>query len=206
MSVTTAAVVLAAGRSRRMGTQKLVLPLLNKPVIAHIVDQIVAAGIESLYVVVGADRPAVVQALAGRKVHFVENPDHDGDMLSSIRCGLRALSPQCGAALIILGDQPGIHSALVTRLLRLHGDSDSGRNRGISVPIYAGKRGHPILIDAKYFPEVLSGYDGVGLQGLLDAHASEVRILEVDSAEILADMDNPGDYQRHLRTFGAQQP
>ncbi|HZZ29995.1 MAG TPA: nucleotidyltransferase family protein [Pirellulales bacterium] len=195
MPVNIAAIILAAGRSQRMGTQKLLLPWAKQTVIGHIADQIIAAGINKIVAVVGADRDAVTDALAGRDLILVENPNPDGDMLSSIRCGLQALSPECSAALIALGDQPGIQADFVSQLLRFYGDS----NGAIVAPIAAGKRGHPVILPSRYFAEVLEHFDGVGLQGLLQVHSHDVRLLAVSNASELADMDYPQDYERFRR-------
>src|SRR5262249_6598992 len=98
-----AAIVLAAGRSRRMGTQKLLLPWSGQTVIGHIVDQVLAAGLNQVCVVVGADREAVSQALGNRPVTLITNPDPDAEMLSSVRCGIQSLPMECDAAMIVLG-------------------------------------------------------------------------------------------------------
>ena len=83
------AIALAAGRSRRMGTQKLLLPLRGKPIIASVVDELLKSTLEEICVVVGRDAWQVESALDGRNVHLVSNPDPAGDMLSSVRCGWR---------------------------------------------------------------------------------------------------------------------
>jgi molybdenum cofactor cytidylyltransferase len=104
------AVVLAAGRSERMGTQKLLLPVCGQPLVARVVDELIAGPLQQIIVVVGRDAEQIQSALAGRAVTFVSNPDSQGDMLSSVRCGLRALPALCEAVLVVLGDHPGITS------------------------------------------------------------------------------------------------
>jgi molybdenum cofactor cytidylyltransferase len=185
-------ILLAAGRSRRMGTQKLLLPFAGQTVVGHIAGQLLTGGLEQLIVVVGADRSAVDAALINKNVTLVENPDFNGDMLSSIRCGLKALPANCDVALIALGDQPGIQSQLVARLIHHYQQAPGG----IVAPIHNGKRGHPIVIGRKYFAELLASFDGQGLQGLMDQRADDVITLATDDPHVLADMDYPVDYQR----------
>ena len=123
---------------------------------------------------------------------FVPNPDPEGDMLSSVRCGLRALPESCEAVLVALGDQPAINHELIGELIRAFHQ----RGGGIVVPAHGGRRGHPILFASHFCEEVLSRYDSVGLHGLLDAHPEEVFKVPVSTASILEDMDTPEDYER----------
>jgi len=194
------AIVLAAGRSARMGTQKVLLPLGGAPVIALIVDRLGRASIDRILVVIGHDSDRVVEALRGRPVTIVVNPDPGAGMLSSVRCGLRALPPGCEAVLVVLGDQPRISPEVVDAMLRAHEEESAGAavKKGIVVPIHGGRRGHPILFSARYRDEVLERFDGVGLRGLLAAHPDEVLELEVADASVLSDMDTPEDYRREI--------
>jgi molybdenum cofactor cytidylyltransferase len=188
------AIILAAGRSRRMGAQKLLLPLAGKPVIARIVDELQQISSLKLLVVVGRNGKGIQAALQGRRVGLLRNPDVAGDMLSSLRCGLRALPAGCSAVLVVLGDQPNLTARLVTELI-------AGRDRsgsGIIVPTHLGRRGHPVLLAACFRDELLGRYDGVGLQGLLQAHPDEVFSVEIQDGAVLRDMDKPEDYQREL--------
>lgn len=189
------AIVLAAGRSGRMGRQKLLLPLRGRPLITGVVDELVGSPLESITVVVGRDAVPIQAALAGRAVEFAHNPDPDGDMLSSVRCGLRACPASCEAVLVVLGDQPGVTRDLVGGLVRALRDS----GRGIVVPAHAGQRGHPLLFAARYREEVLCRYDGMGLHGLLEAHPEAVLEFPVASAVALEDMDTPADYERQVQ-------
>jgi molybdenum cofactor cytidylyltransferase len=187
-----AAIVLAAGRSVRMGTQKLLLPIGGRPVIARVVDELRASPVDRILVVVGAAAERIQQALTTRAVTIVRNPEAQGDMLSSIRCGLQALPESCEGMLVVLGDQPGLTRGLVAELIR------ALRNGGrrVVVPVCAGERGHPLLFAGSLRNEVLTNYDGVGLCGLLAAHPADVLEVNVAVASELADMDTPEDYER----------
>ena len=193
-----AAIVLAAGRSRRMGTQKLLLPWDQSTVIGHIVGQLLETSVSHVRVVVGRDADRVTAALADRPVAWVTNPQPQADMLSSVRCALRVLPGECRAALVVLGDQPRITAALVEAMLQAYDASD----HEILVPFCRGRRGHPMLFARRYFEEVMTQYEGVGLRGLLQAHGPEVCEWPVSIPAVLTDMDTPRDYQRERRRAG----
>lgn len=186
------AVVLAAGRSSRMGAQKLLLPVNGRPMIAGIVNEVRQSGVNKTFVVVGRDAAQVQAVLPDCKVAFIVNPDPGGDMLSSVRCGIRALPAGCESALVVLGDQPGVLHQLIDELIS--GFRKSGR--GIAVPVHGGKRGHPLVFAAKYFQEVLTQYDSTGLRGLLQAYSDEVIEIAVKDRAVLEDIDTPEDYSR----------
>ena len=189
------AIVLAAGQSRRMGRQKMLLPYGGTTVIAHVVDQLLAGVVDGVCVVVGHEEEGAPQALEGRPVTVVSNPDPDAGMLSSVRCGIRALPESCDAVMVVLGDQPGITSALVDDLA----NTFAATGKGIVVPACEGKRGHPLLFSHRYCGEVLTSFDDLGLRGLLRAHPDDVVELEVSDDAVLSDMDRPEDYQEALR-------
>ena len=189
------AVVLAAGRSERMGTQKLLLPLQGRTIIGGIVDELVNSPLEAILVVTGREAGRIQQALAGRQVSFVSNPEPAGDMLSSVRCGLRTLPAGCDAVVVVLGDQPGLRRGLVMQLLRAYRRT----NCGIVVPAHSGRRGHPLLFATRFSAEVLSRFDGIGLRGLLAAHPKEIHEVPTTTAAELQDMDTPEDYRQQLK-------
>jgi molybdenum cofactor cytidylyltransferase len=187
------AIVLAAGRSRRMGTQKLLLPYGDATVIGHIVDELLLSRVAGITAVVNPQSNAVADELAARAVAVVSNPDPHADMLSSVRCGLRALPP-CAAVLVALGDQPSITGRLVDALIERFRE---GRG-DICVPLYQGKRGHPLLFADRYREEVLTRFDDVGLRGLPRVHPEDVVELRVTDPAVLSDMDTPDDYRREV--------
>jgi len=191
------AIVLAAGLSRRMGAQKVLLPFGGKTVIAHIVDQLLGSRIDKVYMVTGHQAERISGELSDRAVSIVNNPDYESGMLSSVRCGLRALPEQCKGVLVVLGDQPSITSKLIDRMLQ----SFETIEKRILVPFYNGRRGHPILFSGLYREEILTHYDDVGLRGLLHAHPDEVFELTVSNSSVLSDMDYPQDYQREIASM-----
>ena len=186
------AIVLAAGRSERFGAQKLLLPLGDRSVIQHVVDEVQRSQTARVVVVVGPQSGPLTEALGGREVEIVTNTDPAGDMLSSVRCGLRAFPPQCAGILVVPGDLPAITASLLDALLRTFATS----GRGIVVPVHKGQRGHPLLFAASYRDEVLTCYDTVGLRGLLQTHSADVLELDVATPAVLMDVDRPEDFRR----------
>jgi molybdenum cofactor cytidylyltransferase len=153
---------------------------------------VLASTVNKVFVAVGRDAEQLKKSLANRPVTFVANPNPDGDMLSSVRCGLRALPADCAAVLVVLGDQPGCSRELIDGLIRRFHET----SRGIVVPIHQVKRGHPLLFAARFCGEVLAQHDATGLRGLLQAHPDEVIGMAVRKATILEDIDTPEDYER----------
>ena len=191
------AIVLAAGESRRMGSQKLLLPFGGKTVIAHVVDELLRSDLDAAYVVVGHEGNRISEELSRRPVTVVPNPDYKVGMLSSLRCGLQALPQQCEKVLVALGDQPAITSELVNHMVQ----SFSTPEKGILVPLHRGKRGHPILFLIRYRHEIMTCFGKVGLRGLLQAHPDDIFELTVSTPAALSDMDHPEDYKRELTSF-----
>jgi len=188
------AIVLAAGLSSRMGVQKLLLPFGGKTVIGHIVDQLLASTVGEVHVVVGHQAERISAELSGREVSIVNNPNYKSGMLSSVRCGLRNMPEKCRAVMVVLGDQPSNTTELIDQMLQ----SFTATEKSILVPLYKGKRGHPILIRSLYRDEILTQYGDVGLRGLLHNHSEDIFELAVSTASVLSDMDCPEDYRREL--------
>jgi len=186
------ALILAAGQSRRMGAPKLLLPLGGRPLIARVADAVRASAVHEIWLVVGPESAGIRQALAGQAVRFVINPHPEEDMLSSVRWGLRALSPASQAALVVLGDQPGLTAGIIDPLIRVYRAS----GQGLVLPTHGGRRGHPLLVDLRYREEILHAYDLTGLRGLLAAHPEAVAEVELPLPAVLQDMDTPEDYHR----------
>ena len=196
------AITLAAGRSQRMGTQKMLLPFAGSTVIARVVDAFLGVPVDQTCVVIRQGDEHVHAALGDRPMVCVENPDPNGDMLSSVRCGLRALPASAETILVSPGDQPSLGPGLIRQLLaafRVAG-------RPILVPVHAGRRGHPLVFAARFRQELLTAFEGTGLRGLLAAHAHEVSEWPTTDAVVLEDLDTLADYQRATSHTNAAPP
>lgn len=192
-----AAIVLAAGESRRMGRQKLLLPYGGRTVIEHIVEQVLASEVSQTIVVTGHDAEAVKAVLANKPLTVVENPRYRKGMLTSVRRGLQEVEPEAEAFMVVLGDQPSVSSPLINVLIRGFQDSE----RGIVVPFYQDDTGHPIVISTRYRDEIMTQFDDTGLRGLIYGYPERVHRLPVNVPEVLRDMDTPEDYQRELEAL-----
>jgi molybdenum cofactor cytidylyltransferase len=177
-----------------MGTQKLLLPFAGTTVVAYVVKQLAASPLDGVVVVVSPEGEKICAEARTAGATTVLNPEPDADMLSSVRCGLRALPLDCDAAVVALGDQPTIPPGLVSDLIA----ALSSRPGAIIVPTHAGQRGHPVLISARWFEDILTRYEGIGLRGLLAEHPESVVELPVHDERVLHDMDDPDAYRRAL--------
>ena len=184
------AVVLAAGESRRMGTQKLLLPFGETTVVGAVVGTALASRLDRVLVVLGADKDAVRHELEPLGIDFAVNEDFAKGMLSSVQAGFAALPPDAEAAVVMLGDQPFLPARVVDAVVEAFRRS----GKGIVVPAFQGRRGHPVLIGLKYRAEVIRLDPADGLRRLMRAHPEDIFEAEVDDANILRDMDVPEDY------------
>lgn len=180
-----------------MGSQKLLLPFGKTTVIGHVVDELLRSELDGVYVVVGHEGNKTAEELSGRHITIVTNPDYKLGMLSSVRCGVRALPQQCDKVLVVLGDQPAIASELVNQMVQ----SSSTTDKGILIPLYRGKRGHPILFSTRYRDEIITSFDDGGLRGLLQVHPDDIFEFSVSTPAVLSDIDSPDDYRRALASF-----
>lgn len=188
-----AAIVLAAGRSSRMsagGTSrnKLLEHLGGKPIVRHACEAALASSAGTVIVVLGHDGERVRHALAGLPVTFADNPDHATGMASSLRAGLAALPADIDAAVVALGDMPEVTAEHFDKLIAAFAP-DEGRT--IVVPVFARKRGNPVLWGSGHFAEMAAVTGDKGARDLLAAHADAVVEIELMSDAVLADVDTP---------------
>jgi molybdenum cofactor cytidylyltransferase len=195
---TLAGIVLAAGESRRMGQPKQLLPFGEHTILERVVDTLLTAGVGEVIVVLGHLADRVRAVLSDRPVRAVVNALYRQGMLSSVKCGVRAVGAEYEAVLIALGDQPHIEGAVVSEVMRAYRDGDAG----IVIPRYGDKKGHPIIINLpKYRQAIANLPEEAGLNTLMQAHADDVRLLDVATDDIIRDIDVPDDYTRELARF-----
>lgn len=186
------AIILAAGSSRRMGTQKLLLPFGKSTIIETVVDNVLSSSLDQVLVVLGPGQEKIRNALGKRPVQFCHNKDHEKGMLSSVICGIRALPDDAAAALIFLGDQPGIPPAVTNRVIEAYDDELFG----IVIPVYDHRRGHPLLVDMKYRKKIEQLDLEEGLRALRHHFPQDVLEVEVIEPGILVDIDTREDYRK----------
>ena len=183
-----AALVLAAGSSRRMGgANKLLQPVGGIAMLRRAVNAALASRCTSVLVVTGADAGAAQACLAGLELQFAHNPDHASGMASSLRCGLAALPADADAAVVLLADMPWIDGGHVDRLLAAF----DPRQPKIVAPVKEGRRGNPILWPRKFFAEMMAVEGDIGAREVLQRHASQVEAVAFDDDAIFADVDTP---------------
>jgi molybdenum cofactor cytidylyltransferase len=182
------AIVLAAGASSRMGSNKLLAEIDGVPMIGRVVQATKASAAEPVVVVTGREHDKVRDALAGRSVEFVHNPDYQSGLSSSLKRGLGALPQDCDAVVVLLGDMPGVTTTLIDKLIAAFNPTEG---RAICVATRHGKRGNPVLFARRFFPEMMALEGDVGARGLLGAYPELVCDVEADDDAPLIDIDTP---------------
>jgi molybdenum cofactor cytidylyltransferase len=184
-----AAVVLAAGQSRRMGqVNKLLAEIGGQAMVTRAVDAARASKVSSVYVVIGHEGDEIRKALAGRQVNFIDNVDYDAGLSSSLKRGIEALPNSVDGAVICLGDMPRVTTTEINRLIDTF---DPSKGQAICLPTYDGRRGNPVLWARSFFAEMQEITGDVGARHLLKIHGD--MIVEVEMAEegVLLDIDTP---------------
>ncbi|MCL4246922.1 MAG: putative selenium-dependent hydroxylase accessory protein YqeC [Anaerolineae bacterium] len=194
----TLAIVLAAGMSQRMGQPKVLLPWGGQTVLQRILSQLIGS-VDDIIVITGAQREAVEAIAEHVGAAGVNNPDYAaGEMLSSLQVGLRALIERdAQAALVVLGDQPMMRAANVRKIVRAYAQGKGG----IIAPSHAMRRGHPILVDRRYWQEILDLPPASAPRDVINRHAADSAYVETDDS-VLRDIDTPAAYQEELRRAG----
>ncbi len=191
------AILLAAGESRRMGQLKALLPWQGDTLLGCQVSSLLQAGIHQVVVVLGHKRDRLLPLLEGRdRVVSVFNPDYQAGKTTSIKTGIKAVlrSPQAAAAqtLVLLNvDQPRTAETISTLLSR-HESSDCL----ITIPVFQGKGGHPLILDCSLLPELLEIAEASqGIRAVVRKHEERLQRVEVDNPEVLWDLNTPEQYQ-----------
>lgn len=187
-----AGIVMAAGRSSRMGANKLLMDDAGKPIVTRVVEHALAADLAEVIVVTGHHEPEIRAALAGLAVRFVPCPDYADGMSASLRCGLKALPADIDAALVLLGDMPRVGAPLLRRMVAAFNPTEG---RAIIVPAFQGKRGNPVLWDRRFFGEMTMLAGDVGARHLIGEHSELVTEIEAEDAGIFLDVDTPEAYR-----------
>jgi len=197
-----AAIVLAAGHSRRMGAFKPLLPFGNKTVIETCIDHLRMGGVETIVVVLGHQANLMREHLQDLSLSFALNPDPESEMSASIGCGVKQLPQETRAVLIALTDHPAVGPEVISTIINCW---KAGAK--LVIPEYGARGGHPVLIDLGFRDQLLQLDPEHGLRSLFDAHRAQVKRISVSSPFIARDMDTWDDYRAlHEDVFGMAPP
>ena len=186
-----AAVILAAGQSRRMGRPKQLVRVAGKTLLEHTIANVGATGVHEIALVLGAGADEIRNQLMLKGVKVVVNPEFQQGMGTSIGAGLRALSPTATAALIVLADQPFVQPSTLDQLIACY----AKEKPQIVIPVFKGFRGNPVLLDRSVFPEVMGLTGDVGCRAIFGEHTQGIHKLAVDDVGVLLDADTTEDVE-----------
>lgn len=182
-----ASVVLAAGQSTRMGTNKLLADFHGQPLIAATLSQIAASGVDAIFVITGHQEAEVKAACKGSPITFIHNPRYAKGLSTSVQEGITA-AQNFDAAFICLGDMPLIRAEDLARMIEAFSVEDS---RTLIVPARGRKLGNPVLWGAEHFPALMALKGDRGARSLLEAKRDMITEIEVAHDGIMRDADTP---------------
>jgi len=188
------AVILAAGESKRMGSPKMLLPFNGSTMIECVIANVTKSDADKIIVVLGAEKEALIQLTGKLHIEYCYNENYKEGMLSSVQCGFKNLPPGCKASLVFQGDQPLITYITINTVINAYISSE----KGIVIPVYRDKRGHPILIDMKYRNDIDKLSRDKGLRSLAYKFAADVFEVETDESGILRDFDTYEQYKKGI--------
>ena len=190
--MSTTAIILAAGEPRQMSHFQPMLKLNGKSVIRRQIDVFRAAGVSDILIVTGYHAGMLERHLAGETVRYAKNEAYaTTDMMASVQCALRALSPECDRVLITPGDVPYLNVETIEELLH--------STKPVAIPSFRGSAGHPAMIRKSCFPALLNYAGERGLRGALAQWKRETEFVPTDENGMLIDINTELDYQREQR-------
>jgi molybdenum cofactor cytidylyltransferase len=189
-----AAVILSGGASRRMGSPKALLPYQGRPFLEHLLDVTALPEIGVRRVVLGADAEPIAKAVHLKPEEIVINADWEKGQLSSIQAALRSLPPGTDGMVLCLIDHPLISVDLVRELIEQFHKS----KKAIALPVYEGRRGHPVIFSAALYDELLHAPLEAGARAVVWAHPGEVAELRTNEEGCVLNLNDPETLRKEL--------
>ena len=187
------AVLLAAGRSERMGrNNKLLLDVNGIPLVRKSAINILNSNVTSMTVVTGFDENKIVNALSGLNVNFVKNINFREGLSSSLKAGLANITPTPSAVIICLADMPKIQPEHINQLIE---NFDPLKGWEICIPTNNGKRGNPVLIGSRFFPHIFETSGDFGAKTVMKHHPDKIVEVEIRTSDIHFDIDTQDEYE-----------
>ena len=185
-------IILAAGKSKRMGQNKLLLDFHNKPILQHVIDAAKQSSLSPLILVLGTNSEHVKSRIDSGDVDIVENPDLTLGYSSSLHVGLNALKKPCTGAMFILGDQPLVTIETIEKLIAAF---QKEPERWVA-PSWNGRRGNPVITPASWFDRIFALTGDTGPREHLKDPDARLKLVDVDDRGVVFDIDNPEDYEQ----------
>jgi len=188
------AIILAAGESKRMGFPKMLLNFNGKTMLERVILNVTGSRVDKTLVVLGAENETITEIVSNMPVVYCYNKDFKEGMLSSVKCGFNHLPSDFRAVMVFQGDQPLITPEVINILVKEYSSAD----KGIIIPVYNKKRGHPVLIDRRFINDIELLDSNNGLRSLAYMFPAEVLEVEIDDPGILRDFDTYEEYKNEL--------
>ena len=188
------AIILAAGESKRMKVPKMLLPFNDKTMIEKVIENVTGSEVFNTLVVLGSHKDEIMGSIKHLPVNHCYNENYRDGMLSSVKCGFKNLPGQCKAVLIFPGDQPLIEPFVINKIIAAYRRT----GKGIVIPVYKKKRGHPLLVDFRYSSSVDALDSSEGLNSLAQNNPQDVCEVSINSPGIIIDFDTKEDYLNEI--------
>ena len=196
------AVILAAGESKRMGKQnKLLLPVPGEALLVKLIKTVCDSEVGQVIVVIGHEAEKIRRKLNNFPLSFVYNPNFSEGMTTSIKCGVKEVSPDCDGYMICLADMPFINTSEINKLIHAYTQNRINEKRLIVIPVYQGHRGNPVLFSTEFREDILEHKIEYGCKGVIMNNFESVKEIEMDDDSMLLDVDTLEDYQRATEAF-----
>jgi molybdenum cofactor cytidylyltransferase len=187
-------IILAAGESKRMGFPKMLLTFNGTTMIEKVIQNVGESNSDGILVVLGASRDRLLDLIGKYDVRHCFNEDYKDGMLSSVQCGFRNLPQDIEAVLVFQGDQPFIGASVINAVIMEYRSSE----KGLVIPTYRGRRGHPLLLSGKYFEEVYELDKKEGLRAMTYIHPDDILEVETGDPGIMRDIDTYDEYKKEI--------
>ncbi len=187
-------IILAAGESKRMGSPKALLPFKGKTFLEHIISVLKRCSLDAVTVVLGADAKTIRESADLSETNVVVNSNYEEGQLSSLIAGLDSLPARSEAVVVCLVDMPFVTEETVNAILSTFSETHAS----IVVPVYEGRRGHPVLFSRSVYEELLNAPPEQGARWVVKADVSRVRYVEVSDGGVVIAINTPDDYKSRL--------
>ena len=196
------AVILAAGESKRMGKQnKLLLPVAGEALLVKLIKSVCDSEVGQVIVVIGHEAEKIRLELNNFPLTFVYNPNFSEGMTTSIKFGVKEVSPESDGFLICLADMPFIKTSEISKLIHAYVQNRIKEERLIVVPVFKGQRGNPVLFSSEFRNDILEHKKESGCKGVIMNNSESVNEIEMYDDNMLLDVDTLDDYQRLTENF-----